>query len=122
MADFINMRPLPSWIGTVLRGDAEEWPEEPSAYVDALEEHAVAPLAYARLPHPALRDIALHAAAAEVLRLEDLRVLLVAFARHGIPLLILKGTALAYDVYDEPELRPRADTDLLIDHAGVGRA
>jgi hypothetical protein len=122
MADFVNMLPLPPWIGDVLCGDAAEWPEDPSVYVDALEEHAVAPLAHARLPHPALREIALRAAAAEVLRLEDLRALLDGFARRGIPLLIIKGTALAYDIYEEPELRPRADTDLLIDRADAGRS
>lgn len=122
MADFVNMRPLPPWVGDVLRGDAREWPEDPSAYAGALEEHGVAPLAHARLPHPALREIALRAAAAEVLRLEDLRALLDGFARHGVPVLIIKGTALAYDVYDEPEQRPRADTDLLIGHDDVGRA
>src|SRR2546423_4194437 len=122
MADFVNMRALPPWAGDVLRGEAAEWPENLSAYVGQLEEHAVAPLAYARLLHPALREIALRAAAAELLRLEDLRALLDGFARHGIPLVIIKGTALAYDIYDAPELRPRADTDLLIDRADVDRA
>jgi len=122
MADFVNMRPLPPWIGDVLRGGAAEWQEDPSAYVEAIEEHAVGPLAYARIPHPALREIALRAAAAELLRLEDLRTLLDGFARHGVPLLIIKGTALAYDIYEEPELRPRADTDLLIDRNDANRA
>lgn len=122
MADFVNMRALPPFIGDVLRGEMAQWPEDPRAHRQAIEEHAVAPLAYARLPHPALREIALRAAAAEALRLADLRALLDAFARHGLRLLIIKGTALAYDVYDAPELRPRADTDLLIDRADVDRA
>jgi hypothetical protein len=120
MADFVNMRPLPEWLGDVLRGDAQQWPAPPD--VDALIEHAVAPLAYARLLHPALRDVALRAAAAERPRLDDLRALLDAFAQRGIRVLIIKGTALAYDVYDAPELRPRADTDLLIAHGDVDRA
>ncbi len=122
MADFVNMRLLPPWAGEVLRGEAAQWPEDPSPLVELFEEHAVAPLAYARLPHPALREIALRAAAAELLRLTDLRALLEGFARHGVPVLIIKGTALAYEVYDAPELRPRADTDLLIDRADVDKA
>ena len=122
MADFVNMRALPKFVGNVLRGDLAQWPEDPRAHLEALQEHAVAPLAYARLPHSSLREIALRAAAAEALRLEDLRALLGAFARHDLRVLIIKGTALAYDVYDAPELRPRADTDLLIDRADVDLA
>src|SRR5437762_2004415 len=122
MADFVNMRPLPPWIGNILRNDLAQWPEDPAALVDALQAHAVAPLAYARLPHPALRDIALRAAAAELLRLADLRALLDGFARHDLRVLIIKGTALAYDLYEAPELRPRADTDLLIERTEVERA
>lgn len=119
MADFIHTVPLPPWTGAILRGEVREWPEPPQ--VTALEQHAVVPLVYARLPHPALREIALRAAAAELLRLEDLRELLAGFAARGVPLLIVKGTALAYDLYEAPELRPRADTDLLIDRRDVGR-
>jgi Uncharacterised nucleotidyltransferase len=122
MADFINTLPLPKWVGAIIRREADAWPEDAARHAIALEQHAVAPLVYARLPHPALREIALRAAAAELLRLEDLRALLDGFARAVIPVLILKGSALAYDVYDAPELRPRADTDLLIDRADVERA
>src|SRR5947207_1841883 len=122
MADFVNIRALPQWVGGVLRGDVAQWPDDPRTHVDALEEHAVGPLAYARLPHPALREIALRAAAAETLRLEDLRALLAALGRREVRVLIIKGTALAYDVYEAPELRPRADTDLLIDRRDIGSA
>src|SRR5207248_9714435 len=89
MADFVNMRLLPPWAGDVLRGEAAQWPEDPAALVELFEEHAVAPLAYARLPHPALREIAFRAAAAELLRLTDLRALLDGFARHEIRFLII---------------------------------
>src|SRR5207247_3089836 len=58
----------------------------------------------------------------ELLRLADLRALLDGFGRHGIGVLLIKGTALAYDIYDAPELRPRADTDLLINRADIDRA
>jgi hypothetical protein len=44
------------------------------------------------------------------------------FAGHGVETLILKGTALAYDVYGHPADRVRGDTDLLIDANDCGRA
>jgi hypothetical protein len=123
MADFINTLPIPQavrdTVRAALRGEEAAWPENADGFAAALREHAVAPLVYARLPHPSLRDIALRAAAAELLRLQDLRALLEAFAERAIRVLIIKGSALAYDVYDAPELRPRADTDLLIDRADL---
>ncbi|OWV50617.1 hypothetical protein CDZ97_28055 [Mameliella alba] len=39
------------------------------------------------------------------------------FAARGIVPLILKGTTLAYWVYDRPALRPRGDTDILVAEA-----
>lgn len=74
----------------------------------------MAPLLYARLRVPELRDAALRAAVLEPLRLDDLRAVLDALAARGVVPLIVKGTALAYSLYDEPEQRPRADTDLLL--------
>src|SRR5688572_26385403 len=125
MADFINILPIPpavrDTVRAALRGDEAAWPENAEGFASALQEHAVAPLVHARLPHPSLRDIAMHAAAAELLRIDDLRALLAGFAERAIPVLIIKGTALAYDVYDAPEQRPRADTDLLIDRADIER-
>jgi hypothetical protein len=44
------------------------------------------------------------------------------FAHQGIDALILKGTALAYDVYAQPADRVRGDTDLLIDAADRSKA
>src|SRR5438067_6059748 len=79
-----------------------------------IEAQGMAPLLYARLGIPALRDAALRAAVLEPLRLADLRAVLDALAARGVVPLIVKGTALAYSLYDEPEQRPRADTDLLL--------
>jgi hypothetical protein len=44
----------------------------------------------------------------------ELRALLEALERAAVPALLLKGAQLAYSVYARPDLRPRADTDLLI--------
>lgn len=96
-------------------GEAPAWPEElTSDEVRALVEHGVVPLVYRATRHPALRDEAIRAAGVEPRRLHDVREVLAALASRGIDVLILKGTALAYEIYDAPELRPRGDTDLLI--------
>ncbi|HEX7151737.1 MAG TPA: nucleotidyltransferase family protein [Thermoanaerobaculia bacterium] len=79
-----------------------------------VEAHGLAPLVYRSNPMPELREAALRAAAVEPLRLADLRKLLAALHERAIRPLILKGTALAYDLYDAPEHRPRGDVDLLI--------
>lgn len=44
----------------------------------------------------------------------ELRRLHVAFADRGVPLLLVKGSHLAYSHYARPELRARIDSDLLI--------
>ncbi len=44
------------------------------------------------------------------------------FDAAGIPVLLLKGTALAYSLYPEPSLRVRGDTDLLVAPSDQNRA
>ena len=39
-----------------------------------------------------------------------------------MPVLLFKGAALAYSIYPEPWLRPREDTDLLVDGGDASRA
>ncbi|HSY50173.1 MAG TPA: nucleotidyltransferase family protein [Thermoanaerobaculia bacterium] len=129
MADVLDPPPIPaalrSPLRALLRGEPAPWPAEAGSddaarLIESIEEHGVGPLVYSRLSgnswpiHAALRDVAIRAAAAEVLRLEDLRAMLAAFDGRGIRVVIIKGTGLAYDLYGSPELRPRGDTDLLI--------
>lgn len=45
-----------------------------------------------------------------------------ALARGGIPLIVLKGAALAETIYDKPTLRPLADIDVLIRREHVAAA
>ena len=45
-----------------------------------------------------------------------------AMARAGVPFLVLKGAALAHLVYDDPQLRPMRDLDLMIRKADAGSA
>lgn len=97
-----------------LAGEAAEWPPLDERDAAALIEQGMAPLIYAAARVPQLHAEALRVAAAEPLRLEDARRVSQALADRGVQALILKGTALAYDLYAQPEHRPRADTDLLI--------
>ncbi len=102
-------------LGPALRGERSAWPVALTAdEVDALTAHGVAPLLYANVRLPQLRNEAIRAAAYEPLRAMDLGEVLEALAARDVEPLILKGTALAYDFYPAPELRPRSDTDLLI--------
>ncbi len=53
-------------------------------------------------------------AALELQRQNEICRVLEALGEQGIEPLILKGTALAYTLYESPSIRPRLDTDLLI--------
>jgi len=106
--------PIRASLRRTLAGDSARWPELADDDVRALIEHGVAPFVYAVAHVPGLRNEAIHAAAVEPIRLDDLRVVLDAFAARGITALLMKGTPLAYELYSAPELRPRGDTDLLI--------
>jgi hypothetical protein len=116
MTDQVREFPIPPRLRDALRaalaGAGGEWRETLSAGdVDTLVAHGVAPLVYASARVAELKEEAIGAAAVEPLRLAELRRVLAALPRA----LIVKGTALAYDLYPAPELRPRTDTDLLMD-------
>ena len=70
----------------------------------------------------ALLDAERGEAALEIVRRQELCRLLEAFAAADVPILLLKGAALAYSLYPEPWLRPREDTDLLVRSADARRA
>jgi hypothetical protein len=134
MADVLDPLPIPAAmqasLRALLRGEPASWPvdtghDDAARFVASIQEHGIGPLVYARLNgdswpvHASLRDAAIRAAAMESLRLADLRSVLSAFAGGGIRVVIIKGTGLAYDLYESPELRPRGDTDLLIAETDV---
>ena len=52
--------------------------------------------------------------AEELLRGAETRAVVEALAGAGIRPILIKGTPLAYTIYDAPALRPRDDTDLLV--------
>src|SRR5438067_6952538 len=120
MVDFIHLPPFPARFAEPLRasvnGAKAVWPESISDDESRLiETHGMLPVVYAYSGISSLHDAALRAAAVEALRLADLRDVLAALREKRVQPLIVKGTALAYSIYDAPELRPRTDTDLLID-------
>jgi hypothetical protein len=95
------------------------------------EFHGVVPLVADRcLAWPDLRgsvadrllEVARRYAARDLAREVALRDLLGAFARDRVDVLLMKGAQLAYSHYPRPDLRPRADTDLLVDPKAHHRA
>jgi hypothetical protein len=110
-----------------LRGEAMPWPwpagVDDEAVLRRVRYHGVAALLAERLRcgtdwlpalFRAIRDAARRAAMWELRHQQVLTGLLAALAGRGIRLLLLKGTALAYDLYANPVWRLRCDTDLLL--------
>jgi hypothetical protein len=58
----------------------------------------------------------------ELLRGSETRAVLDALSRAGVRSILIKGTPLAYTVYEAPSLRTRDDTDLLIAETDVPAA
>ena len=106
--------------GPALAGVSADWPQTLTGEeIEALDSHGMAQLVYGWSRIESLRGRAIQAAAWEALHLEALRALLEALSEASVVPLILKGTALAYQVFDSPELRARGDTDLLIRETDV---
>jgi hypothetical protein len=66
------------------------------------------------------REISRREIALDLVRESELRRMLAAFGDAKLPVLLLKGALLAYTHYRRPDLRPRLDTDLLIDRGCRG--
>ena len=84
--------------------EAAGWSSVPAAVRDALDARA--------------RD----AAAGEGLRFAELRRIFAKLRQVGVRALVFKGAALAYTHYPAPYLRPRCDTDLLVQREDRERA
>jgi len=125
-------------ICAAIRGVSGVWRDLPPAGEGRLladaARHRVKPLLASRLhaagelanwPRAiagALRDAARAEAAIEITRALELRRLLAGFASAHVPVVVFKGAALAYSAYEEPWLRPREDTDVLVRVADADRA
>ena len=86
----------------------------------AADVHSVVPLLFEAIAgrdselRRALQARAIAHSATDILREVELRRLLPRFAAASVPLVLIKGAALAYTHYARSDLRPRLDTDVLI--------
>jgi len=120
--------PLAEGLAALLRGESVSWAAlgvEPGDFLAPCVGEDLAGLVHRQLaarppsdwPQSVLGELAREARAEtmrEALRRRELVAALGALAGAGIRPILLKGTPLAYTVYEEPGLRPRGDTDLLI--------
>lgn len=130
--------PCRDWLQQRLRGEHPAWPDWDDADAALLLAHAQAEgvagllaaaldaqVAWGEVPaslREALQAGQAHAIATELLRLSELKRIIGALDSVGLPWLLLKGSALAYDLYPAPHLRPRGDTDVVLaDTAAVAQ-
>lgn len=121
-------------MGRVLSGDiaplaSDNW--NAASLGRAAEDHGVSALLWdavgraegrARILRDALELAVGDAAARELLVQREVQMLLDALGGAGLPVLVIKGSALAYTIYAKPWLRPRTDTDLLVREDSVPAA
>jgi hypothetical protein len=118
-------------IAALLRGEIVAWPDfdlTVEEFVAACDSQHVIGLVERRLrmggggrawPAPVQARLKARVradAAADVIAQRELVAVLEALANERIFPIVLKGTALAFNVYERSSLRPRFDTDLLIRH------
>lgn len=121
---------MDSFLARALRGDLAGWPADWDN--DGIREAVLGRVAYHGIagllsganrpindwPAPLYEKIRGYVLAQSMWELRHKAVLgelLQSLAADGISALLLKGTAVAYDVYDNPAVRERGDTDLLVE-------
>lgn len=115
-------------LATLMRGEApsESGLPIPEDVTASALDHGVLPLIYAafarsdcddgrlRALRTKIADLARAEAAADAIRVAACRAVLGALGEAGIQALVFKGGALAHSHYPASHLRPRDDTDLLV--------
>lgn len=124
-------------LAAALRGDDAAWPSDWSTSElllrvhERIAYHGIAGLITEKAPEldgwPAVllapvREQALALAMWELRHQAVLGDLLAAFSEAKVEVLLLKGTALAYDLYPVPATRARGDSDLLVAPEDLGDA
>ena len=124
-------------LAAVLRNEPKPWPESwaaesaQAAVVEEILYHGIAGLLIDRAaglqgwPGQVIAAVRQQAIAQAMWELQHQRVLaelISALGREGIVPLFLKGTAIAYDLYETPANRSRGDSDLLVAATDVSRA
>ncbi len=133
----MTIAPLPQSLVAALSGDVVAWRDVGLSCADVLQlcaAHEVTGLLHEQLRRPGhavdwpaeligeLARLARADAAIEIVRRAELAAALAALAAASVHPILLKGTPLAYTVYDTPSARPRCDTDLLLPRAEIDRA
>lgn len=112
-------------LAALLKGTSLDWSDD---LIDDATRHGVLPLIAWKLRRSgvplseSLERDARFEAAHDAIRQQELEALLAQFASAGVALLVIKGGALARTLYPHSSLRPRCDTDLLIDRELVPAA
>ena len=133
MAGDGQLNEMDALLAAVLRGEAPAWPAggDAALAVERILYHGIAGLITERArdlsgwPSAVLkpvRDQAIAQAMWEMRHKPLLAELLQAFADAGITALLLKGSALSYDLYREPSTRARGDSDILISPGDLAEA
>lgn len=120
---------MDAWLAALLRGEAPLWPDDASrvddaeALADRAIYHGLAGLLVDALdvwPSAPAARLKAHALAQAMWEIRH-RLLVVRLLQEldvrGVEPILLKGTALAYDLYEYPAVRSRGDTDMLITRA-----
>lgn len=132
-----NFTTVDALLAAALGGRAAPWPpswQSPQIFAEALHRihyHGIAGLLTERETTVSnwpvaigngLRATAIAQAMWELRHRSELSNLLDALAEHAVDGVILKGTAIAYDLYRNPSARARGDSDLLVARSDVERA
>jgi hypothetical protein len=126
---------IDDFLADALVADAAAWPPTWSGaatrdvFLERLRYHGIAGLllengknAFPDIVTQELRDQSIAQAMWESRHMQLIGVLLSELAQVDVPAIILKGTAIAYDLYALPHTRSRADTDLLVEEDHLPQA
>src|SRR5262245_40349945 len=105
----------PDWQAIMRK--AERWGLAPLVYTNLRQAERRVPKVVVERLRSLYRGDAIHGVA----RQELLRTILVRFSEAGIPVIVLKGAAMAALVYPSPALRPMRDIDLLVHRRDMER-
>lgn len=122
------------FLAKVLRGERADWPfaeEDEARVIEAIQYHGISGLlaeqparleSWPKAVREMIHEQAVSRAMWELRHQALVASLLERFKAAGTLALLMKGTAMAYDLYPNPAARERSDTDLLVDPAGRDRA
>lgn len=117
-------------LASALRGEQPRWPAGDEGLehllLERLHYHGLAGLlvdeGWPAFMEAAIRQEAVARAMWELRHRQAMAGMLGALDEAGVPALLLKGTAYAYRLYEEPATRTRGDTDLWVPEEQLGSA